>query len=403
MNKSNAIPEIDVTVVIPTYNRAQYITYSIDSILAQNARPTRIVIIDDGSTDDTKSVLKSYQAEIEVFHKDNEGKARALNWLLPSITTEYVWFFDDDDVSLPQALNELAQPFHEDPELGFAFGDRYVSQAEGNLTTDDSVYRPYRFPDATEQEQRLQLYHECTIMMSSSLLRTRVVKEVGGFNEDLDRAQDYDLMVRLASRYRFRYCGKPVYILRRHPGVRGTLRSQHQSSTTHRLWAHYNRPIGFYIRYCISLRSLATNATAPLSSSADYREGLFTRAWILANKLPLRYAIEDIVEACGRAPETLLSNTEKARLLETLNHDFTVYQGHFSFCKTLGLIATPCGAKAAILLSKGFYWRGRNEASTLSRWSIYARAAFLYSLGSIGQQFHHFIILLYSFFSIRRS
>lgn len=387
MTIGSELVQADVTVVIPTFNRAQYIAFSIDSILAQTARPQRIVVVDDGSTDDTRKVLAPYQDTIEVFHRENAGKMKALNWVLPSIKTQYVWFFDDDDVALPQALSDLVNAFCEDSELGFTFGDRFVSKAEGPLRVEESVHRPYRFPKDVEHEQRLQLYHDCTIMMSGSLLRTQAVKQVGGLDETLDRSEDYDLMVRLASKYRFKYCGKPVYILRRHPGPRGALGAQHQSHATHRQWARYNRQIGFYIRYCIPLGSLAT-VTNNSSCPPSYREALINRAWILANKLPLSYAITDVEEACKLSPRTPLTKNEALRLLEAMTHDFTLYQGRFPLFRTLSLTLSHCGADAAVSLSKSLFWRARGVTSKTARWSLYLRASMIFGLGQIARQYH---------------
>ena len=345
--------------------------------------------MDDGSTDDTRKVLIPYQDRIEAFHKNNMGKASALNWLLPSIDTKYVWFFDDDDVALPQALNDLLRAFDESSNcLGFAFGDHLVNTAEGALSVADAMHRPYRFEKATEQEQRLQLYHKCTIMMSGSLLRTQVVKEVGGLNETLHRAQDYDLMVRIASKYRFNYCGKAVYILRRHPGLRGTLESQHQSLETHRQWARYNRQIGLYIRYGIPVDSLANGVHDRSHSVPSYREALINRAWILANKLPLSYAITDVEEACNISPQIPLTTNDESRLLAALTHDFTVYQGRLPLFRSLKLMRSHCGTDAAIALSKSLFWRSRETTSIPLRMSLYLRAFLIFGLGQIAHQYH---------------
>src|SRR3982751_5606096 len=94
----------DVTVVISTYNRSRYLPEAIESILAQSIRPVRFVVVDDGSTDSTSSVVASFGDLVEYVRKDNGGKAHSLCFVMPSVTTKYVWFFDDDDAAYPAAL-----------------------------------------------------------------------------------------------------------------------------------------------------------------------------------------------------------------------------------------------------------------------------------------------------------
>jgi glycosyltransferase involved in cell wall biosynthesis len=91
--------------VIATFNRAPYIRETLDSLLNQSRPPARVLVVDDGSTDSTSEILRTYVPRIEYLRKDNVGKSSALNLALPLVKTESVWIFDDDDVALRHALD----------------------------------------------------------------------------------------------------------------------------------------------------------------------------------------------------------------------------------------------------------------------------------------------------------
>ena len=90
-----------VSVLMPTFNRGGMLSEALDSVLGQSIPPHQVVVIDDGSTDDTSERVARYGARIDYIRKDNGGKSSALNLGLTHVTGDYVWVFDDDDVALP--------------------------------------------------------------------------------------------------------------------------------------------------------------------------------------------------------------------------------------------------------------------------------------------------------------
>ena len=112
-----------VTVIVPTFNREKYLPEAIDSLLRQTVAPDQILIVDDGSTDNTSTVAASYPAPVEYFRKENGGKSTALNLALKHSTGDFVWVFDDDDVAHPTALERFLAAFEREPTADFAFGE----------------------------------------------------------------------------------------------------------------------------------------------------------------------------------------------------------------------------------------------------------------------------------------
>ena len=106
-----------VTVLVPTFNRANFLLQSLTSILGQTRPADEIIIVNDGSTDDTLELLKPYEDRVRVLSQPNAGKAAALNFGLKHATGDLVWIFDDDDIAALNAL-EILVGLIEEPDTG---------------------------------------------------------------------------------------------------------------------------------------------------------------------------------------------------------------------------------------------------------------------------------------------
>ncbi|MSS71055.1 MAG: glycosyltransferase family 2 protein [Candidatus Latescibacteria bacterium] len=100
-----------VSVILPTYNRANYLIESLESLLAQTYPNIEIVVVNDGSTDETKDKLGAFRDRILYLEKSNGGKSSAINLGLRYATGDYVWVFDDDDIALPDMVESHVSLF----------------------------------------------------------------------------------------------------------------------------------------------------------------------------------------------------------------------------------------------------------------------------------------------------
>ncbi len=91
-----------VSVVIPTHNRANYIAHAVESVLDQTFRDYEIIVINDGSTDNTQEVLKKFEDKIKLLHQENKGIAQTRNRAIQESTGEYIAFLDSDDYWMPE-------------------------------------------------------------------------------------------------------------------------------------------------------------------------------------------------------------------------------------------------------------------------------------------------------------
>ena len=110
---------LSIAVIIPTYNRAGFVAGAVESALGQTRRPDEVLVVDDGSTDDTLSILERYGPPVRVIRKNkNEGRSAARNTALIASRSDAVMFLDSDDLLLPHCLERMAAMFERCPELG---------------------------------------------------------------------------------------------------------------------------------------------------------------------------------------------------------------------------------------------------------------------------------------------
>ena len=112
-----------VSVIIPTYNHAMYIERTLESVFQQTYKNYEIIVIDDGSTDNTQEVIKSYENKITYICKENEGTAKSRNLGLKIAKGKYVAFLDSDDLWMPQKLELQVTLLDKNIDIGLVCTD----------------------------------------------------------------------------------------------------------------------------------------------------------------------------------------------------------------------------------------------------------------------------------------
>ncbi|MEK6374321.1 MAG: glycosyltransferase family 2 protein [Acidobacteriota bacterium] len=184
-----------ISVIIPTYNYARYLRDAIDSVLAQTVAPLEIIVVDDGSTDDTPQVLTAYGAKIRAIHQSNQGVAAARNTGVAAARGEYIAFLDSDDLWLPRKLELQIARLESDPSLGFVHCGAETFDGEATLDVLEGM-------EGWVGEAILRLDRMVVPVPGSGiLLPKRVIEEVGDFDVRLPPSDDWDLCYRVAARY----------------------------------------------------------------------------------------------------------------------------------------------------------------------------------------------------------
>ena len=181
-----------VSVVLTTYNHAQYLNDSLNSVLEQTYSPIEIIVVDDGSTDATWDVVAGYPT-VHYHYQDNRGLAAARNTGIGLARGDYLLFLDADDALLPDAVSIQVEEMQRHPEAAFVSGGHFTA---------DEVLRPLREVSADVQANHYEtLLSRNYIGMHAAVMYRRSVLEAFCFDTGLTACEDYDLYLRIASRY----------------------------------------------------------------------------------------------------------------------------------------------------------------------------------------------------------
>lgn len=202
-----------VSIIIPTYNRAGLVGTAIESALAQTYPATEVVVVDDGSTDETPAVLAGFGGRIRTIRTANRGCAAARNAGIAAARGDYLAFVDSDDAAPPDKLALQAPILDRSSEVGFVYGP---SVAFGPELPSDQVLLPVR-PDADGSVFE-GLFLTTRIGFDSVLLRRLAVERAGGFDETLLHNEDTDLLLRVALDWQAVCLDTPCGRHRWHPG-----------------------------------------------------------------------------------------------------------------------------------------------------------------------------------------
>ena len=204
-----------VSVVIPTYNRARFIVDTIHSVLAQSFQDFEIIVVDDGSTDNTAQVVSGLP--VTYIRQENQGGPVARNNGLKVARGEYIAFLDSDDALLENALEKGVEVLDRHPEVGFSYGWAYLMDEKGHIFG----LRRSRSRHSYVREGREEigeLIFGNYIPSPTSMIRRSCLEEVGAFDPELRVvSEDFELWVRLAKRYAVAYIAQPLAKYRVHP------------------------------------------------------------------------------------------------------------------------------------------------------------------------------------------
>ena len=197
-----------VSVVIPCYNQAHFLSEAIESVLAQSYSNFEVIVVDDGSTDNTSEVAAHYPG-VRLVCQENQGVSGARNSGLAVSKGEYVVFLDADERLLPGALKAGLECLKAHPKCAFVSGRGRHIRSNGS-------------PPAGRRRHRIEgdLYGEllrgCSILVPTVMYRRSVFEVVGGFDTSLRSASDYDLYLRIGRSFPIYCYDTPVAEIRRH-------------------------------------------------------------------------------------------------------------------------------------------------------------------------------------------
>lgn len=189
-----------VSVIIPVYNGAAHVGEALASVFQQTQLPDEVIVIDDGSTDDSLAVVDAWITDdlpivVKVLSQSNQGQSSARNRAASVAAGDLLAFLDQDDTWYPTHLARLTKPFVAEPRLGWAYSDFDEIDGEGH-TVSQGYIDTFRLQHPKRTLAEL-LAGDLMMLPSASVIRSRAFAEVGGFDPDLTGYEDDDLFIRL--------------------------------------------------------------------------------------------------------------------------------------------------------------------------------------------------------------
>ncbi|MBC7540504.1 MAG: glycosyltransferase [Bacteriovorax sp.] len=194
-----------VSVIIPTFNRSSVVIRAINSVLNQSNKDFELIVVDDGSTDDTELILSPLikAGTINYFKHHNLGVSAARNFGVSKSSGEWISFLDSDDEWFPGKLQEQIDFLQKNMSFNIVYGQE-IWVRNGKRVNQRAVHQKYGgwiFDKCVQQ---------CFIAPSSVMLRANIFHEMGGFDQEFTVCEDYDLWLKISSLYEIGYIANPI-------------------------------------------------------------------------------------------------------------------------------------------------------------------------------------------------
>lgn len=209
---SDQIPK--VSVLIPAYNAERFIERTIKSALNQTFSELEIIVLDDGSKDDTGRIVKAMQEKdprIKYFYQENQGLSQARNRLVELSGGEFLAFLDHDDEWLPQKTEKQLQVFGKDKTMGLVFSDFYRARDGKNIGTSFKERKPSRGYVFFKY-----LFSDNFVPLITAMVPKNILLEFMPFNPHYEVSEEFDMFLKISWRYKFDYLDEPLAIYHIH-------------------------------------------------------------------------------------------------------------------------------------------------------------------------------------------
>lgn len=292
-----------VSVIIPSYNMAEYLPFAVGSVQAQTHDDLEIWVVDDGSTDNTRQVMEEFTADSRVHYcfRENGGLPAARNTGIRQSRGDIIGLCDADDMWEPDKLEKQLPVFHGSPRVGVVYTDAQRIDPAGARLPARAWGAEYRVSGQITR----QLVLRNVVTGSTSLIRRECFDAVGLYDESLTGAEDYDLWLRISTRFEFAYLDEVTYLYRQWDGQmsRNSLKmldncarilekfaAQHgdlvESEVLREAWAGYYTDRSLSIMESHQTRGPALKATyAALRHKPGYKRAWKAAAKILINRI----------------------------------------------------------------------------------------------------------------------
>ena len=194
-----------IAVIIPTFNRCTLLARALDSVYAQTRLPDEVCVVDDGSTDDTAEFVQRCYPQVNYVYQPNSGVSAARNLGARTTSADWLAFLDSDDEWLPEKLQLQMDALMHSPQHRLVHSDEIWMRNNVRVNPGDR-YRKYG------GDIFLHCLEQCAMAPSSVVMQRSLFDETGGFDESFPACEDYDLWLKICSRYFVLYLSTPLLV-----------------------------------------------------------------------------------------------------------------------------------------------------------------------------------------------
>ena len=245
MQRNGSWSEYSVSVIIPCYNASKFIRRAIDSVLNQDFESLEIIAVDDGSNDETRTILESYLPNIKILSHPNHanlGQGPSLNLGIRESKSNLIAFLDADDIWYPYKVKEQVRIFQKFSDVGLVYTNGHVIDDQ-----DDTLYEIY--PDDHHEENITgKILLKCYIRTPSLVMIRREMFTKTGLFQSYCHAIDHDMWIRMSELTKFYYIPKFLRAYRKHNGQRSLERNLWESGFGVLKDACDRYPYGWYLK-----------------------------------------------------------------------------------------------------------------------------------------------------------
>ncbi len=311
MTKSSSSHAPSVSVILPTFNRAHLIAASIEALLQQTYPIAEILVVDDGSTDNTEAAVSEYVGRVGYMRQANGGKNAAINAGLRRVQGDLVWIMDDDDLAPPDALERLVAPFIADPSTAISYGA--LRKFREDPTTGERHYEmTFPYPPEDGRSFFVRVMEDCFITgQPCMLVRRSSYQEIYPLPEKNVISEDYAVLLLLARRWPATRVEGVTLLQRQHDGPRGPAEIRYAAETRNARWCQADTELLGDLLPRLKLGEFVGRAEGELQDPRERRQALFQKATIAARKKLWPVALEAVRAGVREAPEAPLRDMDQ--------------------------------------------------------------------------------------------
>ena len=309
--------QVRISVIIPTFNRADLLAETIEAVLAQTRAPDEILVVDDGSSDHTRAILERFGDKVNMISKPNSGKADSLNMAMKASRGSHIWIVDDDDIPRPDGLAILTSVLAANKGAQLVYGRhvRFSQEIAGGAKT----YQETGYWDMRGSDYFLIATLEDFFVHQPAMLVARTLyDQVGPFNTEMIASEDYEMLIRLARYGKVAATEQVIFEQRVHSGIRGQKGHQFTAADRNRKWIDYDQKIFRTVHKDLPLDTYLPRGGCAGPSAQTERQARIQRSAIMARKKLWDLALNDLQAIVAGDHHGPLTDTERTILRRAL-------------------------------------------------------------------------------------